>query len=460
MAPVPLMDWDESIYAQVSQEIVEKKTLEMTYNDSLWVEKPPFMIYLMALVMLITSQEVWLRFISLALTLVLLVSLYVLTKNIVSVLFKKEIRDFLHWQKEFVYMLPVLFLLSSTTFLERTTLVNYDIPLALGWVGYFMANTYGMRLLFLSIGVLSKSLLGYFPVIVDFALITRKNATPTAVFKTLLLLILPFSWHIISFFAYGQSFIQAHFVDHLIKRVVSPIELHFGGRLFYAKVLWGEYSLLLIIPVIGYALLAYIAIKHIIKTKALPPREMLILGSPLVFFTFLTFSQTKIWWYIISFLPIFALITAFTYMQIRARAGRILMSVAIVGYFIFQFSQSTLFFQPSPSVSEKIQLARCLEEHDSSTVAFLVDEQERQNKQVFEAAQIGISSSFIYGGSPAFVYYSGSHIDFYYDVNSFKKDFSKADIAVITKKDLNNEMKEVVKGKPVCETEGYIGLSR
>jgi hypothetical protein len=69
------------------------------------------------------------------------------------------------------------------------------------------------------------------------------------------------------------------------------------------------------------------------------------------------------------------------------------------------------------------------------TVAFLVDEQERKNMNVMKAANINISTSFDYGGTPRFIYYSKKNVKFFYDLETFEETADRYPLAVITAED-------------------------
>ncbi|KXK09569.1 MAG: hypothetical protein UZ22_OP11002001034 [Microgenomates bacterium OLB23] len=66
---------------------------------------------------------------------------------------------------------------------------------------------------------------------------------------------------------------------------------------------------------------------------------------------------------------------------------------------------------------EKLRVAQCVARIESDRVLIMVNDQERRNRNVVEAAQLQTFSSFIYGGSPAFIYYSEKPVAHYYRVD-------------------------------------------
>lgn len=428
LSHVPLQDWDESIYARVAYESAKDKHWSMTYNNQLWLEKPPLFVYLLSGVMMLFGQsEFWLRSISIVFGMAVLICLYLLSQKIARALFKKD-TPYL----QLVSLLPVLVVLSTQLFVERTTYVDYDMPLALGWLLFFLADSFGVQLVGLLIGVLSKSLLGFFPFVFDI-LYFRKMNRP--VWQWIALLLIPLIWHFISLTVYGETFIQMHIVDHLLKRVSDPIELHFGGRTFYVKELISQFSILLVVIGGGYLALAINFVRKFLKKKAFPDHETIILLSPLAYLAFLTISKTKIPWYIMPTLPLLSLSVVYLFYAIKNKWFRIALSVVVVAFFGYKFSSYTILFKPDTSIKDKDKVAMCIQKLPQSSVAMLVDEDERKIKNVFDAAHLGISSSFIYGGSPALVYYSRKKVDFYYDVKEFTKKAPTYKVVIVKKND-------------------------
>jgi hypothetical protein len=359
-----------------------------------------------------------------------LVCIYILGKKLAKDLFKKD-TPYL----QLVALLPVLVVLSTQLFVERTTYVDYDMPLALGWLLFFVADTFYVQLLALLIGVLSKSLLGFFPLVFDIFYFKKLNRP---IWQWIALLMIPLIWHFISLAVYGNTFIQMHIVDHLLKRVSDPIELHFGGRTFYIKELLSQFSVLIGIIGISYVLLTINIAKQFMKKKFIPAHSVMILLSPLAYLVFLTVSKTKIPWYIMPTLPLLSLSVVYLFYAIRNKWFRIVLAICITLFFVYRFSTFTFFFKPDTSVKDKDKVAMCIQKLPQTSVAMLVDEDERKIKNVFEAAQLGISSSFIYGGSPALVYYSRKKIDFFYDVKEFTQKASSYKIVIVKKADVGS----------------------
>lgn len=122
--------------------------------------------------------------------------------------------------------------------MEISTLLNTDIIIALSWLGYFYYfSSFCKRTFFLILGVWSKSLVGFYPLILDFfyffAQKKYRSFKKTAFFvKELLIQIMLASlWYFYAYLNFGPYFIKTHFYDQIFKRVEKPIELHFGNNL-------------------------------------------------------------------------------------------------------------------------------------------------------------------------------------------------------------------------------------
>ena len=126
-------------------------------------------------------------------------------------------------------------------------------------------------------------------------------------------------------------------------------------------------------------------------------------------------------------------------------------------FFLKNFIQQTFLLKPPQVNNEKVIIARCLSKTNKSKVFFLVDEQERKNRNFLEAAHYQTTSSFVYGGSPSFVYYVKKPVTFFYDQNEFKKNLNKNNVVyAINKNDkpiINFDIK-----KTICQTKNWLSF--
>lgn len=436
-AHVPFYDWDESIYAQVAVEMAKHKTWITTFNGRLWLEKPPLPVFLYSLFVNFKPAEFWLRLVSLTVGLIFLVLLYFLSKKIVDSLLKSQLKDRSAVFRQLIYFLPVAISLSSPLLVDRLVTVNTDILLALGWIGFFLvAGNFFWEVVFLSVGVLSKSLIGFYPLFLAVFPLPKKVKS---LLRLPLLIIIPSIWYLFAYLKFGQIFIQEHFLDHLLKRVSSPIELHFGGKMFYFVWLYQDLFLLLILFISAYFFIAFDLFNKLkrdrVKILWQPYlKNYLILLSPLPFLLFLTLAKTKINWYLIPLVPLFALSVPYLIFKIKQKKLQVLLIFFVMVYFLFKFVPQTFLSKSFTEIPEKTEMARCVEKLPGDQVDFLVDLDQRKIGNFLEASHLYIDSSFIYGGSSSFVYYSQKKVNYFYKVDQFLVR-KPADILVIAKND-------------------------
>jgi hypothetical protein len=310
----------------------------------------------------------------------------------------------------------VLLTLASPMIIDRMSIVNVDVYLALAWVWYLASENKTGKIIATIIGVWSKSLLGFAPLLCDVVVSLWTSELNREKIKTwILAIILPSTWYVIMFVRHGSAFVQSHFFDHLLARVQKPIELHMGSKWFYIRELWEEHHIALIIAGIG---LVWLFVRMVQK-KAHPQAMMvtLLTGG---YLGLLTISKAKLHWYITPLIPLSAILTVHVLSQIsimRIRNGAY-MSVALVslGY----FASMTYMQSFAPSIPVEVALARCRADvAPFSRVAYLVSAQSRQDAHTLEAAQLLIGSSLIYGGVPSFRFYVDTPVSYFYQEDAF-----------------------------------------
>lgn len=445
---VLFFDWDEGMYGQIAKEMIRNKSIITTFNNQLWFDKPPLSHLLIALSFLIFQEsEFYSRLVMVFLSFIVLILLFFLTQK----LFKKQIAS----------LISVLVVSATPIFQERATMLNSDLLVAISWLGYFLFwEKYWLKLFFLTIGVWSKSVLGFYPLIFEvvYYLINIDKLKTKVNWKNLLLLILflliPSLWYLFLYFRFGNEFINQHFLSQMFKRLYVPIELHFGNKFFYLSYLWQKLTFVNFFIILGY--LRFISrwkkeIKNIKKT--------LIFFSSLPFLALLTIMKTKIDWYVIIFLPLLTLSVSYLYTQSKSALAKNLIFLVIIFYFVINFFPQTYFLRVDYQAPEKLVLALCLRKEIIKKLAFLVDEQERRNRQFLEAAHYETTSSFYYGGSPSFVYYLNKPVQFFYQPEKFVEEYKKFDMIAVSKVDYQ-QLKNKINGKQVnkinCWTENWL----
>lgn len=453
MRNLAYLEWDEGMYAQIAKEIIKNKSLITTFNSNLWFDKPPLSHLLIALSFFTFGENEFVsRMMMVILSLILLFLFYQLNQKATKKIFNNR-------EKQVAIILPIIILIATPIFLERATTLNSDLLVAISWIGYlaFFKNKFA-RIFFITIGVWGKSVLGFYPFLYDFfLLIFKKQKLNLSYIKsTLTAILIASSWYIFLFIKYGYFFIENHFLSQMFKRIYVPIELHFGGKFFYFEALWKNLGLFSVLILISYLIITFDLIKKV-KKKYKNIDAYLIYFFPLPFFSFITLMKTKIEWYVIIFLPFLLLPITYFFYKIKNKVIYLILAFLVSFFFLKNFIQQIFLLKPSQVNNEKVIIARCLSKTNKSKVFFLVDEQERKNRNFLEAAHYQTTSSFFYGGSPSFVYYVKKPVTFFYDQNEFKKNLNKNNVVyVINKSDktiINFDIK-----KTICQTKNWLSF--
>jgi 4-amino-4-deoxy-L-arabinose transferase-like glycosyltransferase len=449
MQNIYFYDWDEAMYAQIAREMIRNKTIITTFNNQLWFDKPPLSHIIVAFSFILFGEsEFFSRLMMVFLGYLLISLIYLLALKIT----KNTIAS----------IIPIMILAASPIFLERSTILNSDLLVAIGWVGYFLFwENFWLKLLFLTIGVFGKSVLGFYPLIFEILyhlinFFVFKKRLKIDLKKTFLLIFIPSLWYLFNFFKFGQEFIYHHFLSQMFKRLVVPIELHFGNKFFHFDLLWKNLGYLNFLIIVSYLYLL-LNLKSEWKKNL---KKILILISPLPFLALLTVMKTKIDWYLVIYLPLLLLSVSYFYEKINNKPIKAAIVLSTALFFLINFSKQTFFSSVNYQPPEKVTLALCLSKTKEKNVGVYVDEQERRNRNFLEAANYQTTSSFYYGGSPAFVYYLNKPLNFFYDEKDFVSHQQKYQTLVLTKVDYNNLKEKINYKKIVCETKNWISLKK
>ena len=444
---IPFHDWDESIYARLAKEGLSQFVFPQ-YLSTPWLEKPPFPIFIWQFLVNLGKPEVSLRFVSLLVSIGIIFLVLKLIKRINTDSTTSSLQTIM------TSSVGLSILISSNFFLDRSLLVNVDLFLLFSWLGYIYfrnQNNLILNSIFIFIGVMSKSILGFFPLVIDlfFILISKNTKRLKSFFYKLPLLIIPsLIWFVLAYFRYGRLFINEHFRDHLFLRLVQPIELHFGGKLFYLIEIQKDFSLmsLLIITLIISTLIIYFRNFKKVNLKSLINQEIFLIAvSITLYLFFLTFTKSKLSWYIGPLIPLIAILSAtlFNYIlrNFKHLSYLIFAIILLVGF--YQFSLNTYFWHPRiDNFAATTLLGKCIYKHHqnnkvSPPIKLLVASNERETAHVLEAAKLNISTSFRYAGMPGMIYYAYPQLfEIFYKEDLFQKSLVKSDFLVIKNTDL------------------------
>lgn len=412
LSTVPFFDWDESIYAQVAREWVRHPGFTLHYNGGMWFEKPPLLFAVIGLLFQVFGTS---EFIARLPSVVAAICCVVLVFHCIKRITKNMAAQ----------IAGVLMFAATPFFIDRASIVNVDIFLTLGWLLYICDNTFISRLIGTIIGTWTKSFLGLIPLCLDVALsIYHRSLSKKKIREWAVIISTSLIWHMVMTVQYSDLFISSHIKDHLISRVITPIELHFGGKFFYLEKMWENYPWLAIVACVGIIIWIITLVKHR-DTKQIDIFFLL----PLAYLALLTVSKSKLSWYIMPALPFVAIWVVYSISHIPRKSLQTLCYFALIGWSGYMFLQQTVGFTVQGKViPEQVALARCQKDMPPFTrVAYLVAPTQRKDAQVIEAAQVAIASSFIYGSAPTFVFYLDKPVTFFYKPEIFLGEVSKYD---------------------------------
>ena len=431
--PVPFYDWDESINAEVGKEMIEQKSLIPLWQGKVWLDKPPLPFLFYGFVMKLVpgiSPEISLRMATLILTVIALALVYKI--------FYKASGDVM------ISFVTVTVTSFTPIVLQRSHILNLDVFLLLGWIGYLLFHRqFYLGLFFLSIAVLTKSLIGFYPVAVllgyYFFLFFIKKIGSAELKKmisgiTVQVLILS-SWYLIMLFIFKGDFIKQHIIETHFKRVAASIESHFGKRTYYIDLMMEQLGIFVFPVLLGATIVIlnlFQDLRNRFRTKSGmtedKAKKYLYALFLLPWFLFLNLTKTKIFWYLYPAIPQFAYFAAYPlillsdlFNRFRIKYGMTIVGIIIVIYIFHQnFIQKNFFSTYYSGYEDHYYLASYARDRcDSLTV--LVGKDSRDATNTLENMGLTITSSKLWGDHPSIVYYFGKIVNFIYDQELFKK---------------------------------------
>ena len=410
--PTPFFDWDEPLYVQGGIEMLRNKYfLFPLWQGQIWFDKPPLSSLLYGLVTLLPfPAEVATRMLALSVSTAILALFYMFYYRIIK-----------HTQVATLAALSTAF---APIFLQRSQVVSLDVFLLVGWIGYFIfQKNLIISTLFLFLSIQSKSLLGFYPLIMQGLFIffeffrkkiTRKELSEYA--RALLIQGIVLSlWYIAMLLIYGNQFWNAHIIESHFKRVSSSIESHFGQRTFYIDLLIEQLGWLKISALIGLGTIIYQWRKGILDDK-----KIFLATVFIPWFLFLNITKTKIAWYLYPVIPQFMFLSFYPLVLLKkkSRITQVVTAVCLVVIlytgFVKKDLMNTYYSTPAPHIR-----AAMYARGSCATMAVLVDAQTRTTYQTLRDMNLTITTSNWWGDHPSMVYYFAKPIYFFYDKNMF-----------------------------------------
>ncbi|MDQ3257975.1 MAG: glycosyltransferase family 39 protein [Acidobacteriota bacterium] len=324
-----LSDWDESIYAQVSKEMIQNGDwLTPHWEYKPWFHKPPLMMWLTAIFYrLFKVNEFWSRAASAFSGIGLIVTVYL-------------VGDFLY--DIYVGFLAAVILLTSYHFVDYARLGNTDIMLTLftfvAVYSYLRLKEDSQKWWYVvwaacAFAVMVKGVAGVIAsAVIILALLIDRRFVATAQSKhfwqgLLLAVAIVAPWHILMFAKHGRAFLEEYVGYHVIARSTRVIEGHVGGRFYYINELQKFFYPWYYLTPFALA----ICIKENLKGQS---RSRMLLLLMVVVFGIYTAARSKLSWYILPVYPVLSILVASVGTQAFRSYESLAFSALIIGTFV------------------------------------------------------------------------------------------------------------------------------
>lgn len=412
--PFPFYDWDESIYMQVGREMLQKHSLIPLWQGHPWLEKPPLIPFIFGLTTGFPVQtEVIARLVSLIATIGVLVLVYLWLQKI--------------FKNVWLSTLGVVLTAFNPVFVQRAQVVNGDTFLLIGWLGFLLfASSFWVSFLFLFLGMMSKSLLGFYPALLMIAFhlyryfFEKKKEELKVIYPILIQMGILSVWYIIMFLMYKGMFLEVHFQDHLLRRVTQSIESHFGQRTFYIDLAVSQYGWFLAVSAASMIYLLYRFLRK--KTDSETLLNVFFLAP---WFIFLNVTKTKIAWYLYPAVPLFPLLIIYPLSLLKVHKNIMAgITIVCIGYILFTGIVQGNFFKGSYSQYDSYHAIATTARNNCRDLNILVSPTDRQTHDTLKKLGDLLSTTEWYDGHPAMVYYSRVPTVFIYEKNSLAKRIS------------------------------------
>jgi len=314
-----LIDWDESIYAQVSRNIIRdvgdpfglvwREDLYLD-NGSHWFEKPPLYMWLTSFSYIVFGvNEFSARFFSGLSGIAGVIALYFFGKDMfgkkVGLISALVLATTMHWvfqsRNGTLDAMASLWILASmgSFFKALTDSSKWK------WVGVFLGLT-----------LMTKSALVLIPIASIFLYVLYTKAVLKNSFQPRLYLTavfwffaIGFPWHLIEYTRYGKEFFDSYFIYHILNRS-SGIEGHQNDLFWYITVIkvWFRHWFVILIPAM-FLVISKITSKKSSRVES--GKFAFLVIWILVTFLIFSFSVSKIQWYILPAYPALSLVVGY-----------------------------------------------------------------------------------------------------------------------------------------------------
>ena len=326
----PFIDWDESIYAEVSKEaLVNHQPFDFTIYGAHWFEKPPLALWTTELgFKMFGINEFGGRFFTAVFALATIILSYFFVKKLTN----SRLAGFLTLG---CYAICFHFFLQSF-FLDLDIPVGFFILLTL--YAFLLAlekpKFYYLFFTALALGVLTKSVIGLIPLPIALAYLLAAKKIRALHNKHFYwglvlgaLIVLP--WHVRESIKFGAGFWQIYLFYHVLARFAAPLENN-GGPFNYYFVIFLQNPLFLLFSAVATVYFIFKSIKN--------PAYFLLLFASVFIFLLFSLAQTKGSGYIVVIYPYLLAMMGITLADLFRLAPNYWLSFVGIGLLLIIFS--------------------------------------------------------------------------------------------------------------------------
>lgn len=339
LGKIKLIDWDESIYAEVSKNILKSRDLITLHwlKDKPWFEKPPLYMWLTAITYWAFGiSEFTARLWSAISGIAGVIGVYIFGKK----LFNRQtglvaalvLISTVHWIFESRNgTLDVMVATLCTLALYFFYLARENVK-SWFWVGVFLGLAFMTKGVVVVVALAAILLFALVESIVtsDYKKYLNKNILVSLF--SFGLIVLP--WHIASYLVHGRDFINLYFFYHIFERT-KGIEGHGNEWYWYFIVMkhWFRHWSVVLIPALVYF---FFKIWEEIKNKRGKEclSEIFLIIWAFITFVIFSLSVSKIQWYIIPIYPALALIVARFISRLTLEFSKVLTFIVFLTLFL------------------------------------------------------------------------------------------------------------------------------
>lgn len=453
-------DWDECLYAQYAREMpLAKHFLTNIWNGYIDMQKPPLYSWLLQIPrVLFGESEFSFRLLSALPAMGIITAVYVFcvrrfntTIAILSSLILLTAELFVIYSLRLnVDMLYTLFIFGAVwSWLNAKSKSKYvlltSVFLGLATLVKGIGTIQILGTMFLSLWIYPK--VQFVPKKDDFIRFIQ-------VLLGMLLIIVP--WHVLAYLKYGDKFVHVYFYENIIKRGTYPIEFHRERWWFYFVLIERElrpwiyagfiFPIMFVSPFIKNFRTIFRRLVQDIDKNTLVMTLLLFITIPLI--SFIRF-QTRIAWYVLPLYPFIAIylgynIFAFIHLiskrfnkSLQAFVVFMLTSIVVL---CISFDAGRLLIrevQPQNTIRELNNREKALFEiaqFPQENMEYLVPFSERQAREILPPTE-QIDMTWVYGGNPCAVFYTGKKVHYYYTIEEFKENLGTSNTIYLLHKD-------------------------